>query len=530
MKKVFLKVIALVCCFITLLSIGFGCKKKGESVKESVKESEKESVEPLIIPDGYTQLTIGSSNGVKTEGYGAQIDTHIYKAYNNMSEDELNEAYRRIKEMNLQAIRTQVFPEWFERGNDNNDYNSFNYDSPNVDMNSIEMEQLYRLLDFCEENGIWVDLSVYGCCATFESQDYDENGTPKVQGTWLGVPFTRSWITSPKLVDEYGDPFPGLEEFAENVYALLNHILNVKKYTCVTEFSIFPEPNLSYFTAEQRVSHSEFVQLAKLVDKKLRDEGIRDKILFSGPAVALQSAIGFNIYINDLDEVFDKYTISSYTYDDKDGNETLLDYGWAINDMVSVTGKKWAIAEFGSKNVIDSANQTDIDTYDRALFLARYMISLANQGCSSMKYWEIFDMMYGSFMMNLGLWKFRNNDWVARPQYYTWSLITKYTEIGSEIYPITTDVKQDGDVVAVGYKLPDGKWTYMICNIGSKNKKISFVNTNPDAPKKMNLYEVRASKCSGECTPIASSGVLNRENGAINLKVLANSFVVLSEK
>ena len=82
MKRVFLKVIALVCCLITLLSIGFGCKKKGESVKES----EKESVEPLIIPDGYTQLTIGSSNGVKTEGYGAQIDTHIYKAYKNMNE------------------------------------------------------------------------------------------------------------------------------------------------------------------------------------------------------------------------------------------------------------------------------------------------------------------------------------------------------------------------------------------------------------------------------------------------------------
>ncbi|MBQ8725884.1 MAG: hypothetical protein IJY84_02140 [Clostridia bacterium] len=521
MKKVFLKALALICCAIMLLSVCFSC---GDPT------SEVESIEPPVVPEGYTQLTIGESNGVKTEGYGAQIDTHIYKAYNNMSDVELNEAYRRIKEMNLQAIRTQVFPEWFERGNDNDDYNKFNYDSKNVDMNSIEMEQLYRLLDFCEENGILVDLSVYGCCATFESQDLDENGLPNVQGTWLGVPFTRSWITSPKLVDEQGNPFPGLQEFAENVYALLNYILNVKQYTCVSEFSIFPEPNLSYFTAEQRVSHSEFVQLAKIVNDKLKAEGIRDKIKFSGPAVALQSAIGFNIYVNDLDDVFDKYTISSYTYDDKDKNETLLDYGWAINDIVSVTGKEWAIAEFGSKNVIDSANQTDIDTYDRALFLARYMISLANQGCSSMKYWEIFDMMYGSFMMNLGLWKFRNNDWEARPQYYTWSLITKYTEIGSEIYPITTDVKKDGDVVSVAYKLPDGKWTYMICNVGSSTKKISFVNTNFGAPSQMNLYEVRASKCSGECTPIEASAVLNREKGAINLKVYANSFVVLSEK
>ena len=99
--------------------MSFSCKKNKTS----------ESIEQLVIPDGYTQFTIDKSNGVKTEGYGAQIDTHIYKAYNAMSSEELNEAYRRIKEMNLQAIRTQVFPEWFERGNDNNDYNSFNYNS-----------------------------------------------------------------------------------------------------------------------------------------------------------------------------------------------------------------------------------------------------------------------------------------------------------------------------------------------------------------------------------------------------------------
>ncbi|MBQ9710344.1 MAG: hypothetical protein IJV67_06970, partial [Clostridia bacterium] len=96
--------------------------------------------------------------------------------------------------------------------------------------------------------------------------------------------------------------------------------------------------------------------------------------------------------------------------------------------------------------------------------------------------------------------------------------------------PITPDVKKDGDVVAVGYKLPDGKWTYMICNIGNATKKISFVNANDNAPSKMNIYEVRASKCTGECTPIAASQTIHRENGAINLRVLANSFVVLSER
>lgn len=511
MRKGFFKACALALCLMMTAAFSVGCKDEKEE-------------EQLIIPEGYTQLTIDQSNGLKTEGFGTQIDTHVYKAYNNMTEDEMNEFYKRVKEMNIQCIRTQVFPEWFERDNDNNDYTNFNYNSPNVDMNSIEMTQLYRLLDFCEENDIHVDLSFYGCCATFESQD------GKVQGSWLGAKFTKSWITAPKLEDASGNAFPGLEEYTENVYALLSYLLETKKYTCISEFSIYPEPNLSYVRADGRVHYGEYVELVKKVDKRLKDENLRDKIRFSGPAVALQTVMGLNSYINDLDTCFDKYTISSYSYDDKDSNSTLADYGAALQNLVSYTGKTYSLAEFGSKNVIDSCNQTDIETYERALFLARYMINLSNQGCTSMKYWEVFDMDYGGFMMNLGLWKYRKDNWVARPQYYTWSLITKYTDIGSEIYPITKDVTSDNDLVSVAFKLPDGKWSYMICNTSDTPKKLSMVNLNEDKPSAMNVYEVRASKCDGVCTPIASSATLNRENGAINIKVLANSFVVLSER
>ena len=55
--------------------------------------------------------------------------------------------YDRALEMNVQNIRTQVFPEWYERGNDNGDYDLFDYESANVKMDSAEMQQLFRLLD-----------------------------------------------------------------------------------------------------------------------------------------------------------------------------------------------------------------------------------------------------------------------------------------------------------------------------------------------------------------------------------------------
>lgn len=481
----------------------------------------KDVVTVPVIPDGYTEYAVRQSNGKKTEGYGCQIDTHMYKSYNALSEEEQQMFYDRIIQMNLQNIRTQVFPEWYERGNDNDDCESFDFDSANVRMDSEEMAQLYRLLDFCEEQGILVDLSFYGCNSIFRSED----GT--VTGSWLGAPFTTNWVTAPRLTDENGNAFDGYGEYAETVYALLHYLLNVKGYTCVSEFSIYPEPNLSFVNAEGRILHSEYVKLCKTVDEKLRKEGIRGKIAFSGPAAAVQTVAGYRIYVDDLGEIFDRFTASTYCFDAEDANETFSDFGDALSSMTDELGKTAGVAEFGTKNYIDPANQTDIDTYERALYLARYMICLTNNGITNLKYWVLGDVMYGTYVMRLGLWKFRNENWAARPQYYTWSLITKYTEVGSEIFPIAS---KDGDLCAVAFRLPDGNWTYLIANNGNESKKVSLVNYNEGYPKSMNVYEVRAAILDGTCEPIRASAQCQVTGGAINYSVKANSFVVLSTK
>lgn len=336
-----------------------------------------------VIPEGYTEYAVRESSGRKTEGYGCQIDTHLYKSYNAMTDEELQMTYDRALEMNVQNIRTQVFPEWYERGNDNGDYDLFDYESPNVKMDSAEMQQLFRLLDFCEENEILVDLSFYGCNINFQSEDGE------IEGSWLGASFTNNWITAPKLKDESGNAFPGYEEYAETVYGLLNYVLNVKKYTCVTEFSVYPEPNLAFVGADGKVTHSEYVKLCKAVDEKLKKEGIRDQIDFSGPASAVQKVTEFQAYIDDLDCVYDKYTASTYCFNATDANENYADFASSLSWMTDEVGKSVGIAEFGSDYIIDPANQTDIDTYERALFLARYMICLTNNGCTSMKYWVL---------------------------------------------------------------------------------------------------------------------------------------------
>ena len=204
-----------------VLSAAVGCGGIGgggtsTSTPNSSSNSENETVREEdtildikpVVKDGYLQLNVNQSNGLTTEGYGCQVDTHIFKeAYNNFyTEKDMQEWIARIDDMELQSIRTQIFPEWYERGNDNGDYNSFDKKSANVDFNSIEMQQMYRLLDICQERDIKVDLSFYGCNRIFESQ----NG--KIKGSWLANSFQNNWITAPKLEDEKGNPFNGYEE------------------------------------------------------------------------------------------------------------------------------------------------------------------------------------------------------------------------------------------------------------------------------------------------------------------------------
>lgn len=478
-----------------------------------------------VVPEGYVRYDVGDWNGRTLDGFGGQLDTHIYKGdwenYDGYSDEELAELYRRCREMNLQNIRTQIFPEWYERANDNDDPDDFDADSPNVDFDSVEMRQMCELLDFCEQANVSVDLSFYGCNALFRGQ----NGIDS--GSWLGAAFTSSWTTAPKT--EGG--FPGYEEYAESVYACLDYLLNVKKYTCVNEFSIYPEPNLSFVLADGTVSYTGFIKLCKEVDEKLRKEGIRDKIDFSGPADASTSVAQYAKYIGDLDGVLDRGTVSTYRFVESDSNETFYNYGQAMVEVCDETGVPWGLAEFGTKSTYESDPEyfAHMDSYERALFMARYMINLVNAGCTNMKVWTLCDVNYGGYVMAMGLWKFRDEDWKARPAYYSWSLITRCTDKGSKVYPV---LSEDPNVCVIAFQLPDGSWSYMMANDSAETKKVSVVNPAASAPAEMDLYLVSESTipASRAVQPLAPAFRAERESGCYNVEIPANSFVVLSNK
>ena len=509
MKKTFLTAMAAV-----LALSGAGCGEQDNSSESQSDSTPKE----ITVQAGYTRYDLKDSTR-KTEGFGTQFDTLIVEKQNGGKAEDWQVHVDALETMNLQNVRIRFFPEMYERGNDNDDPNVFDYDSPDVDFNSLEMQHLYSLLDAFEKNGVKVDLSWYGCRTTFASED------GKINGSWLGGNYgdegVNSWSVLPRLGNR---PY---EEFAESVAACLNYLLNEKKYTCIYEYSLFPEPDGMMSSMEP------YKEVSELTKKQLEKYGIKDKILFSGPADYGNNSEKFEErFLSQID--VEKATSSVYCYNADSFNEVMLDFAQGYTAVCDKYGISWGIAESGTNHGLTPVTNSDSDTYDRALFMARFAINMVNGGCTNIKYFVFGDCWYDGALNELGLFKFKHEGWKAKPVWYSWSLICRFTDFGSEIYPVTDSYGDDADtdVCITAFKLPDGSWTYLAANNGTSAKKVAIVNDRTGRPEKMKLYRMTEATLPVERTlsilPVHSE--IDASQGAAHFAIPAKGFVVLSDK
>lgn len=493
----------------------------------------------VIINSGYARYDLKEPFLRKTEGYGAQFDTCIIDINNQSVDWEVIKNAAEIS--NLQAVRIRFYPEMYERANDNDDPNFFDYDSKNVDFNSNEMQHLYKLLDLFEKNHVNVDLSWYGCRATFASED------GKYKGSWLGGTYGKDgineWMVQPseKYVKNPDS------EYAESVAACLNYLINVKKYTCLYEYSIFPEP-------ENVINDMNlYKSIAKKIKENLKKYNIEDKILFSGPADYGNSHINLDEVYLQKDYGYDKVDSSVYKFHGKvdvngdpitpSTNDEMLQFA---KNHVAVCEKynvSWGIAECGTSNFLTAVTNTDTELYDRAITMTRFFINLSNGGCTNIKYFVFADCNYDGVLNEEGMIRYLKQyyddsamDYQAKPIWYAWSLITRFTDIGSQIYPITDDYSnsQDENVCMVALKLPDNSWTYVMANIANESKKVAICNSFDK-----NISSLAQYKLTPGSTPFydeATIKIINKDkdidviNGVSHVTIPANGIIVLSNK
>ena len=514
----------IICCLLSVVFAFtlFACGNNGENNSNTKKE-----LTNLTVADGYDRYDVGESLPDPTVGFGAQIDTDVYMPWNHLTAEEEAMLEQRIKDMNLQFTRIKFFPEFFERANDNDDPEVFDYDAEGVDFECVEMQALYKILDICEKYHINVDLSWYGCYAWFKS--YDGKYT---DGTWMGYraddiggdKIKNQWVVGPK---ETAD-FHGYAEYAENIYVLLDYLINTKKYTCIYGFSVIAE---MFINSSGAIVWDEYVKCCKLIDARLRKEGIRDKVTFIGHSNAGYNPKYFKAEQEPLKDVFDILGTGNYNWDNNDPIEAAENYFEDIMAVCKGFGKSFYISEFcQGKHFIDAVNKTDIDDYDAGLYIARIVLASTEKGVTALNHYILGDTFFtNSYVHTMGLWQYRDNNWKAHPEYYFYGLICKYSDIGSYVYPIES---QDDKVIMTAYKLPDGSWSYMCVNNDTVSKKVGIVYGGIDRADSMNVYRITEASIPEDRAVVLPSAYtsVNTSGGIAYVTLPAKSFTVLSDK
>ncbi|MBQ7923698.1 MAG: hypothetical protein IJ329_00170 [Clostridia bacterium] len=519
------------------------------------------------VQDGYTRYNVQAALANKTVGYGAQIDTDTFMPWNNplggaLTATEEAMIKQRIADMNLQYTRIKFFPEYFERANDNADPNSFDAEAAGVDFESVEMQSLYKILDICQEYGIKVDLSWYGCNAWYKS--YDGYVT---DGTWMGYNTSKNWVTAPRTEDG----FDGYAEYAENISVMLDYLINEKEYTCIYGFSVIEE---MFYDASDTRDFDEYIACCEVIQNRLIQDGLRDELQFIGTTTQNTALNGPAKYFAEelakTKHIFDICGMPNYRWENATDMSGAMYYFEDIMAECAEEDKGLIISEFcQGGHFEDAVNKTDIDDYEAGLYISRFMIAAADNGIAALNHYILGDTWFNGnrdysvsdgdvdkyyhkcdgdcetdcqdkwdnadgYVHTMGLWQYRDNDWKAHPEYYFWGLICKYTDGDSTVYRIREqgESRLDKDVMLVAFQLPDSSWSYMIANNSAETQKIAIVNERTDRPQTLQTYVVTESGIP-ENRAVAlpnSSGEINAENGVAHIELAPKSFTVLSNK
>lgn len=495
MKKIFALLLCVMLAFVTT-----GCKgKNGNSSGNKPVEIE--------IPSGYTRVNVdNTAKKYAFEGIGAQMDQCLfsgsYSSINaidaNIMEEDVAVWEERLEYMRIDCTRMCIISDWYELENDNDDPNVLN--DAGFDWNTVKMQCVYKVLDLCKKYDIKMNLSWYGIYLNSWNAKL-----PASEGAWLTSPLSDA-------------------EFAESVYAALKKLDELGYGEVINEISFYPEPSTEY------VRNGGFRSMIEAVCAKLEKEGIRNKYILSGPAEVSDYQI-FETVFNEIGDLFDRYTGSFYKLRNSNDNATMKMGMSPFAELADTVGKAYGVSEFGSNETMNppsAAAQRDTDTYRRAMYVARFAINALDSGFTYMSYWVLGNSFYDGVMMDLGLWKYKNDNWALRPQYYTYSLITRYTDRGSEIY--STDLDEFSSVCMVALKNSEGKWTYLIANSGTTMEKVSIVNTKIKS-NSLKKYEITENSIPMDGQTIGISAGLDVAvfNGVASVAIKSNSVVVLTD-
>ncbi len=469
-----------------------------------------------------------NSTGATLVGLGVQLDPHFISQNVTRNdgatlEDWNDIVVRRVGMMEVQRMRVMLLPHWWEPVNDNADPavadpDGFTFDTP-------EMRSVYAVLDLAQSIGADVTLVVWGCpaCCSFI-----EDGVPTHGQRYFLCNDGTNWVTAPS--DE--------EEFAETFSAVVKHLVEVKGYTCVKEVTPFNEPDGNVCEPDQ------YIKVVKAMDARFRKDGIRDKVKFNLSDNTDVRRFYLKECADNLGDYADMFNSHTYMCGYNSPNAYAREWEKANVEVVKSTGKPHLVGEFGSNLCVGATHQKDINKYERGMLMVRNCLNFLNSGAVGASYWSLIDQYYNrdasyEQMQQLGLWRYKKvayrpedienfeTDYQPRPQYYAYSLLTRFIRKGDTVYPLDL---QNEFAAGSAFLSQEGAWTYVFSNSTSEALEFNLFNTNAASLAGCEVYAYTESTLPEDDSMIAASGTLAASGDHYKVNLPARSVIVLRTK
>ena len=346
-----------------------------------------------------------------------------------MSEKQWNRLLERAEYMQLGYIRCCIMPYYYCFGFDGDTPKLiWNTDSTTVNAewyaNSKRyMNDLYRLLDFCQKNNIDVML-----------------------GEWW-KPMNDNWkqtvpVNLPKYTLELDDP-----RYTQQVSDMVSHLVNDKGYTCIKDFNLGNEVNLMAGDPRNGYTWEKWKKSILNLRSDLDKKGLKSIKIVGPDGGYWGEDVWFNKTLEQLDSIV-----------------PVIDYHWYINTNWTLTNRvedetrafrfftqlnnPAKVNVWGEMGIRDGHNEifdqhTLIHQWWYGTFVADALIQTIRSGWAAGAAWGMDDAMhYKDDLDEQKRWGFWNSvaeqkgkpeEADIRPWFYTWSLMSRNFPKGSQI-------------------------------------------------------------------------------------------------
>ncbi|MCX2837859.1 hypothetical protein OQ279_06800 [Salinimicrobium sp. MT39] len=344
-----------------------------------------------------------------------------------MTEDKWQQVFDRLDYMKPQIVRVLDQANWrYLKGMDDDG-------NPIVEFDNPEMEALFKLLDYCQENNVKVILGEWG-------QPY------KIHDTNLNMQDAFTGTNDPRWISIIADH--------------VEFLIKEKGYTTIDYYNLVNEPNGYWSTVDG--NWEEWKEGILMLDSAFVARGLKEEIEIIGPdatpynneASAYTGEEWAREAVLQLSDVLGAYDVHDYpTKDFVRSGEFGAHYGSLVSFADSVARKPFILGEIGFEKYVEENieryeadefaspdSQMSIYDFDYGVDMADVLVQSMNSGFDAVIAWGLDDAMHTNGdtgdktqLKKWGMWNILGKELTGdsaeediRPWFYTWSIMTRY--------------------------------------------------------------------------------------------------------